>query len=31
MLLVFIDETGDDKFKDYFGLSCAVINTNFYA
>jgi hypothetical protein len=31
MLLVFVDETSDDKFKEYFGLSCVVINTNFYA
>ncbi len=30
MILLFIDETGDTKFKEYFGLSIAVINSNFY-
>jgi hypothetical protein len=30
MKLVFVDETSDDKFKDYFGLCCAVIDSNFY-
>jgi hypothetical protein len=30
MLLVFIDETGDAKFKKYFGLSIAVVKHNFY-
>lgn len=30
MILVFVDETSDTKFKDYFGLSCAVIKHNFY-
>lgn len=31
MILAFVDETGDSKFKDYFGLSCAVINSSFYS
>jgi len=30
MILLFVDETSDAKFKDYFGLSIAVINSNFY-
>jgi len=30
MLLAFVDETSDTKFKDYFGLCCATINSNFY-
>jgi hypothetical protein len=30
MLLAFVDETSDTKFKDYFGLCCAAINSNFY-
>lgn len=30
MLLLFVDETSDSKFKDYFGLSIAIINSNFY-
>ena len=30
MLLVFIDETSDSKFKNYFGISCSVINSSFY-
>ena len=30
MLLVFVDETSDSKFKDYFGLSIAVINHAHY-
>jgi len=30
MLLVFVDETSDSKFKDYFGLSIAVINHTHY-
>jgi hypothetical protein len=30
MILAFVDETSDSKFKKYFGLSCAVINSNFY-
>lgn len=30
MLLAFVDETSDNKFKDYFGLCCATINSNYY-
>lgn len=30
MILLFVDETSDAKFKDYFGLSVAIINSNFY-
>ncbi len=30
MILIFIDETSDSKFKDYFGLCCAVINSSSY-
>jgi hypothetical protein len=30
MLLVFVDETSDSKFKEYFGLCCATINSSFY-
>lgn len=30
MILVFIDETSDTKFKDYLGLSCAVVKQNYY-
>lgn len=30
MLLVFIDETSDSKFKDYFGLCVATINSFHY-
>jgi hypothetical protein len=30
MILAFADETGDVKRDDYFGLCCAVINSNFY-
>ena len=30
MILVFVDETSDTKFKDYFGLSCAMVKHNFY-
>jgi hypothetical protein len=30
MILAFVDEMGDAKFKDYFGLCCALINSNFY-
>jgi hypothetical protein len=30
MILIFIDETRDSKFKDYFGLCCANINSYFY-
>ena len=31
MLLVFIDETSDAKFKEYLGFSIATINDKFYA
>ncbi|MCC6451548.1 MAG: DUF3800 domain-containing protein [Acidobacteria bacterium] len=31
MQLIFIDETGDDKHSDYFGLSLATINYTKYA
>ena len=31
MLLIFVDETCDSKFKDYFGLSVATINYTKYA
>lgn len=30
MISIFIDETSDKKFKDYFGLCCATINSSFY-
>ena len=30
MLLVFLDECSDSKFKDYFGLSLAVMSASFY-
>jgi hypothetical protein len=30
MLLIFIDETSDSKFKDYFGFCIASINARFY-
>jgi len=30
MLFVFVDETSDNKFKDYFGISIAVINSSHY-
>lgn len=30
MILAFVDEAGDGKFKDYFGLCCAIINSKFY-
>jgi len=30
MLLVFIDESSDEKFKEYLGLCCAVVNSRFY-
>jgi len=30
MILVFIDETSDSKFKDYLGFCIAVINSRFY-
>ncbi|GAB6283495.1 MAG: hypothetical protein STSR0008_22680 [Ignavibacterium sp.] len=31
MQLIFVDETGDQKNKKYFGLSIAVINSSFYS
>ena len=31
MLLVFVDETSDVKFKDYLGFSIATINAKFYS
>jgi len=30
MLLAFVDETSDVKYKDYLGLSVALINASFY-
>lgn len=30
MILLFVDETSDAKFKEYFGLSCAVVKHNYY-
>lgn len=30
MICLFVDETGDSKFKDYFGLSCTAVKHNFY-
>ncbi|MFZ5857919.1 MAG: hypothetical protein ACOYZ6_13905 [Chloroflexota bacterium] len=30
MICIFFDETSDDKFKDYFGLSCAAVKHNYY-
>ena len=30
MLLVFVDETGDSKFKEYLGISVAMVNATFY-
>src|SRR5580765_5188439 len=30
MQLAFIDESSDSKFKEYFGLCCAAINSHFY-
>ena len=30
MILVFVDETSDSKFKEYLGLSCAVVKQNYY-
>lgn len=30
MLFVFVDETSDNKFKDYFGISIAIINSSHY-
>ena len=31
MELIFIDETGDAKFKDYLGFCVAKVNARFYA
>lgn len=31
MKLIFIDETSDSKFKQYFGLCCAVIDSFYYS
>ena len=31
MKLIFVDETSDSKFKDYFGLCCAVIDSFYYS
>ncbi len=30
MILIFVDETSDSKYKDYFGLCCTAINHTFY-
>ena len=30
MWLGFVDETSDTKYKDYFGLSVALVNAAFY-
>lgn len=30
MICLFFDETSDDKFKDYFGISCAAVKHNNY-
>ena len=30
MILIYIDETSDSKFKDYFGICCININSYFY-
>jgi len=30
MICLFVDETGDSKFKEYFGLSCMDVKHNFY-
>ncbi len=30
MICLFADETGDSKFKDYFGISCTAVKHNFY-
>lgn len=30
MICIFFDETSDDKFKDYFGISCAAVKHNYY-
>lgn len=31
MKLVFVDETSDSKFSEYFGLCCAIIDSFYYA
>jgi hypothetical protein len=31
MKLIFIDETGDAKFTDYFGICCAIIDSFYYS
>ena len=31
MILVFVDECGDSKFKDYFGLSLSIVNSTYYS
>lgn len=31
MQLVFVDETSDSKFTEYFGLCCAIINSFYYS
>lgn len=31
MINIFIDETGDNKYRDYFGITCVGINHIFYA
>lgn len=30
MINIFVDETSDDKYKDYFGLCCTAIHHSFY-
>lgn len=30
MICIFVDETSDDKFKEYFGICCAAVKHNFY-
>lgn len=30
MINIFVDETSDEKYKDYFGLCCTAIHHNFY-
>jgi hypothetical protein len=30
MIFIFVDETSDDKFKDYFGLCCTAVNQTYY-
>ena len=31
MIFVFVDETSDNKFKDYFGISIAIVNATHYS